>query len=1335
MDYIFCSYQYSIIEGNSDGLFSINSMTGVISVSASSMLNFDQQQSHSLTILAQNSDDDCQRARSRISIQVLSNRITFEGGNDPVSILETAQVGDVVTTITATGGAGEIQYSITGSNGGGRFAIDSSTGDITVQGVLDYETTMSYTLTIVAQSTGSASVMDTATQVVNVLDVNESPYFVTQCANTASGCSFMIGENLSSGTSVGTVRAMDPDLSTVANGMLSYRFGEAASNPPFAVDSNGQISTTASLDREERESYMLTLIVSDGCIPACSISIETTVSLTVMDENDNTPSFIQGPTMVQVAENSADGFIVAQYIAEDRDSGVNADISYTSMFSSNPVPFSLDPQTGVLSVSGSVDYELVQSYTVVVSASNPDGTKSDVTTEIEVLNVNDHTPIFRENPYVLSIAEHSTTDTITVLADDDDLGNEGDVRYDIIDGNFQDSFSIDRVSGTISIAGDIDRETVSSFSLTVRARDRGPLQRRRSTTRVEITITDINDNRPDFLMDPYSAQVRDDVGIPFNILQAVAFDEDERGNLNSEIRYSITGGNLGDTFAINVSTGQIQVVQSLDFEATPSYMLNILASDRGTPTMTDMTNVTINLINVNEDPPILTGSEAVEISEFAATGSIVAVFDALDPDNNVVTFDITSGNSENKFSIGSSNGSITLADSLDYETTASYTLGIVASDGQQSSSATLTVTVLDENEFSPEFIGDTDFSVNEEEQDGTLVGTIRATDADGDPMNNQVTFSFVQQTSHFTVNSNSGEIRTVGVLNREMLTQTFVPPASMIQLDVTAQDSASPSRQTTTSITIELVDINDNAPIFADSMYENSLQENQPSQPIFQVSSSDMDLGLNSQIVYSFVLNENTEDTSLFMIDTNTGVISTTGSLDCERQTMYNFTITATDSGTPQQSSSVQGVLYILDENDNAPVFSMSVYESTVSEDFMTMQSLVQVVAMDADKESNGEVRYSIMSMGTITNTVENVVDDATLFSINETSGVLMHRTSFNYEGFRQVNVTVMANDLGVPRRSSSAIVSFDVLNVDERRPEFLSQSCDTFIVEEMPPGSFVTLCEAVDQDSIATPGQVPLTYAIVGGNEDGFFEIDPSTGEITNAVQIDSDTRNIYTIEVEATDLVNQAVRRTVDIFVRDINDNAPDFDQNSYSFHFTDTQIRNYVQDIVTVGATDRDFGFNGTVRYSLLVTDRVSDVETAIIITAFDLGTPSLSTNTTLTVTFDTDCLLQEYEVDSVSGVVRAYVLCQIRISPDSLNANLGSGSSAFFCSVLHNSRLAYQWLHNGTLITQPTFIGVGRSQVSYTVTNARFEDSGDYACKVTTQAGSLQTATSSVNIQSK
>ena len=200
----------------------------------------------------------------------------------------------------------------------------------------------------------------------------------------------------------------------------------------------------------------------------------------------------------------------------------------------------------------------------------------------------------------------------------------------------------------------------------------------------------------------------------------------------------------------------------------------------------------------------------------------------------------------------------------------------------------------------------------------------------------------------------------------------------------------------------------------------------------------------------------------------------------------------------------------------------------------------------------------------------------------------------------------------------------------------------------------------------------------------------------------------------------------------IRD-SDNAPLFSQSSYSYDFTDANIRRYRQEIVTVSATDSDNGENGTVGYSISQVTK-NDQQAIITITASDMGNPTQSSNTTLTVNFESSCLLQEYKINAESGQVMAYVFCRIEIQPSSLNVSLGSSGSSFGCSILHNSRLSYQWIHNSSLITLPTLIPERTSAAdNYTITNARFEDTGEYACKATTRAGSLQTSSSSVKIQ--
>ena len=563
----------------------------------------------------------------------------------------------------------------------------------------------------------------------------------------------------------------------------------------------------------------------------------------------------------------------------------------------------------------------------------------------------------------------------------------------------------------------------------------------------------------------------------------------------------------------------------------------------------------------------------------------------------------------------------------------------------------------------------------------------------------------------------------------------FIPPASQLRLDVTARDSASPSRQTTTSITITLVDINDNFPLFADRMYENSLLENLPAgQTVFQVSASDLDIRSNGEIRYSFTLNRNTEDTTLFEINATTGILTTRSTLDCERQASYSFTITATDRGMSPRSSTIQGVLNVIDENDNSPVFSMSPYTLSVLENSQIDSTLITVTATDDDKGSNGQVVYSVINEGGIVASIEGQGDEVTIFAISSSTGVLSHRSKFDYERATQVNVTVIAEDLGVPRRSSNTIVVINVMNVDESPPIFILCRRNVFVDEDLAPNSMITTCMAEDPDNVTTLGGPPaLSYSITSGNVDDLFAIDEATGAISNVNSLDRETRQFYQLTVTATDLSGRFTTRDVNIGIRDVNDNTPRFTQTSYTYDFTDNRVRNYVQDIVRISAIDGDSSMNGTVRYSLSRIDKSTQV-TVITIMASDMGNPPRSSNTTLTVNFESSCLLQEYEVNALSGQVRAYVLCSIQIQPEALNVSLGSSDSTFRCSVLHNSRMSYQWVHNGSLITLPTLLPEGSlNPITFTVSNARFEHAGEYACKATTQAGSLQTSGSFVKIQ--
>ncbi len=503
------------MDGNQDRLFSVNS-SGTISVDQ--VLDFDQNPHHVLTIQAQNTDDNCQRARIRVNIQVVRNRIVFENIS-PRTVREDASVEIDIVGVVATGGIGEIQYSITNGNSDHKFRIESGSGRVTLAQPLNFETAQEYVLTIQARST-EIEVTGTAMLRIIVTDVNEPPSFITNCAGQSGGCGFSIEESTVA-TAVGSIEASDPDLPTVANGMLLYQLSPSSTR--FSIDNTGLLRTTG-LDREAQSSYTFTLTVSDRC-SGCALSVTTTVRVTVTDVNDNSPIFTSNPATIQVSEDLPHNRVVAEYRATDADEGSNAIIEFS--FAPSNVPFTLNASSGSLSLTGPIDYESVQTYSVTITASNP-GTSRAVTTTstIQILNVNDNTPVISGEPYRVTVIENSPIGTLvtTINATDGDLGIHGEIRYTILSGNINLAFNLNSGNGALTINSSIDRESISSFSLVVRVRDRGTPQTTEDQTTITVTVFDVNDNAPVFRPNSYSVQLREDLTVGHNVIRVLATD-------------------------------------------------------------------------------------------------------------------------------------------------------------------------------------------------------------------------------------------------------------------------------------------------------------------------------------------------------------------------------------------------------------------------------------------------------------------------------------------------------------------------------------------------------------------------------------------------------------------------------------------------------------------------------------------------------------------------------------------------------------------------------------------------------------------------------------------
>ena len=1333
---------YTIVSGNSENYFTIDANTGEIQVSGD--IDREMITSFNLTVQATDMGSAPQSSSVRVEICVIDindNAPVFDPDNYSEVLPENTPSGFILsvnaTDIDEEGNPNsQIVYRITNGNSDGTFRLDGTTGHLELTNSLDFERQESYTLEVIASDQGNPPLSDTATITVQVTNLNEfAP--VLNVSQTID-----ISELAPVPLVVAQFNAQDGDTDDV----ILYSIASAGNEEmKFSIDNTtGQVALIKSLDFETTTSYQLLISASDGD------KMDTArLTVNVIDENEFEPEFF-GTTNFEIEEEMPNGTFVGTVQARDRDGGPD-NSRITFLFQSQIISryLSIDRDTGNITTLGKLDREeLTQvfpppgsSRSVEVSARDggSPSLQSIVTITITLLDINDNDPVFSQDPFTVGLIEHSGVGStiITTSATDLDLGTNGELRYMITDGNTQESFAINDTTGEITIAKDIDRETIPTFNLTIRAEDMGSPQRSNSTI-VLVTVNDINDNAPVFDPDNYNEVLPENTPSGF-ILSVNATDIDEEGNPNSQIVYRITSGNSDGTFRLDNTTGHLELVNSLDFERQKSYTLEVIASDQGNPPLSDTATITIQVTNLNEFAPVLNVSQTIDISELAPVPLVVTQFNAQDGDtDDVITYSIASaGNEEMKFSIDNTTGQVALIEWLDFETTTSYQLLISASDGDKMDTARLTVNVIDENEFTPEFFGITDSEIVEEMPNGTFVGTVQARDRDGGPVNSKITFSFVQGqavTQYFNLDRDSGNITTRQTLDREELTQVFPPSESSRSIEVSVSDSGMPSHQNMTTITVTLMDINDNAPQFSDDSYANMILENLQAQTlIFQVSATDIDLGSNADIRFSFEVNDSVSNVPQFEIDDITGLIQTTAPLDREQQEVYMFIITVTDLGDPALNSSVEGILTVLDENDNAPVFTTPMYEITIPESVRSYELNLEVHADDPDKDLNGEVRYLLIGQGDPGFVVENDFAEETLFEIDIITGVLQHITPFNYELQTDFNLTIVAHDLGAPRRSSSAKVIIHLTNIDESPPFFPEVNCHAEIPEDHPVNTVVRSCIAEDPDNITTsPDQVGIFYSLLDGF--GVFDIKNTTGEITTIAELDYDqgeSFQVYFLSIFAIDLIGQfGVTQSANIQVTDVNDNTPRFINAPYFYAMSSGRLRNYVREISVVEAEDDDSGNNARIVFSIESIAYHGETETVIGIMAMDEGLPPRHTSTTLTVTYQNPCLLQSYAINPLSGVVTVDALCSVAVGPlPEANIVLG-GRHTVFCSVIRNGPTSFQWIHNGSTITASADLALVQQQAEFTITEARFEDAGGYACKVTTAAGSLQSSPESI-----
>lgn len=1340
-----CRFNFTIKEGNEGGQFSLGLQSGVLSVVQP--LDASVQSQFLLKIVAQNSEFSCHRGRVNIRIEVLRNVIEFPV-LDPESVPEDADIGTEVSLVEAlVNGADVFRYAFaSGGDGEGVFAINATTGVITVSSPLDFELLDTYTLTIIGTSdltgnTGSA-ILD-----VLVSDVNENPGFLTPCAQSPSAeCTFSMLENQPANTLVDILAALDPDLPTLPNGVINFDLvdlqGTGMGFRLEQVNITAWIFTTESFDREQTPTFLFVVRVSDSGTP--SLSSDVMVTVLIGDENDNAPEFVQAPMLLNILETDGNEVItVTQYIAVDADIGTNAEILYSLVLDSphlnaSDAPFTVDPSSGVLTVIAELDFERRATYIVTILASNPDGLSTNTTTIITVVDVNDNPPIFTQEVYSGTVIEGTSSGfpVASFLARDADSGLNGLVVYTIEDGDFGGLLRVEtrETLGLVVVGMEIDREMVALFNLTVRASDMGmPVMS--DTATVLVTVEDVNDNPPVFTQDLYMAEIREDEG-PMDVLNVTAFDADQPQTNNSVIDFTLNPAtNTGGVFelvAVDSNTATLRLVGGLNFEEQETYELQVIASDRGDTPLMGVATIQVAVTNYNEFPPEVSGNQTIDVSEGAQPGSRIAQVVGMDLDNQELDFTVTSvsrgeggamATSDLSLFSVDSNGFVSITRPLDFETSQLYIVEIHVSDGELSALAHITVNVTDVNEFCPTTAEGMVFSVIEEEPNGTVVGTVAAMDGDAGP-GGDLTFALVQDTpiaSFFKIDPQTGEITTTQVLDREVIGSLFLTADEQVR--VVVADNGMPPCSVIASVRVTLEDVNDNAPIFQNITPLVFIPEsNTGGQFVLNAMATDSDEGANSIVEYSVsVAGVSPLEPFPFVIG-DMGVLRTAVGLDAESISSYEVTITAFDNGEPSLSTSVEVVVSVTDVNDNAPIFSQGSYEVSVPESVGSNEVLTEIVATDRDlTQLNSAITYSIVS-----------VTPPGSFVIDPQTGGVSVTGGLDFETAPTHNLIIVARNQGVPQLSAMTSLTVNVTNVDEAPPRFLAENCSIRILEEVvQPGSSVPVgvCSAADVDEVTEElvFGVPLDYEIVSGNVGNVFSIS-NDGTVFLDGLVDREVLDSYFITIRVSDAVGLSDSAVIHVTVQDINDNAPVILSAPLTRLVRVEEIRIATNDVITVEASDEDIGVNGELVYTLMMVNVASDgMEAELTVVVSDRGFDPLTTTATITVQFEAPCFVQDYIIGEADGRVIGQYLCSISIEPESLDVAVGQ-MFLLTCSVLSNLDINFEFAHNGSTVT-------GQVGGVLVINETMFESAGLYLCSAVTEVGSLTSMETGVSVQGK
>ncbi|KAL1023495.1 hypothetical protein UPYG_G00041480 [Umbra pygmaea] len=1194
----FGTVRYSLSDGfdrqGNHPLFQINSDSGELCVSQ----DIDRDSgpaTYDLLVKAEDQGGLSAQTYVHIGVEDLNdNQPVFNPETYVTSISSHAQPGTEVLSVIATdrdsGNYGRITYQILPGDMSSQFSVDKTTGVVYLTSTLTHLGTASIKLFITAQDSEGIMSAQPAEVTVNVLQSTQVPPVFQR-----SHYAFIVPEDALPGTSVGSVVALNPANSVHS---LSYRISSGDPQGLFSVHpSLGLISTRCFLDHESQTYALLVLQSHSGT--TLPVYGSTQVNITITDVNDNAPTFPKISESIVVSQNTQPGTVLFIAHAHDIDSGSNGRVMYFTSWgnSTGNLPFFVDSDSGRVFLNQSLSLDPRPRYTVKILATDqgePSLTATLMLTVCVERSTNKDTMAFETLVYQVEMGESTQIDTrvIQVRAHQSQKSSShqepkhnSDISYSLVlkPGSSPPPLRIHPESGWLFLAQNLDYETETMFCFKVLAtvKDKGKLAvaSTTATATVIVLVLDENDNAPTFTSQAYFFTVQEGPS-PQGLIGTVhADDRDTRKN--AELSYILLSD--GKYFRINAKTGEIINWVSLDREQNAGHTLKVMATDQGQPRLNATSTIHIIVTDINDNPPQFTHlpsgvkHQNVQVWANLPTGSLVTTMFAKDLDageNATVRLSLTTDPDEGHFEIDSQSGDIWTTDLFTQNSKTRYTLMVLATDNgpvalKETAVINLQVYMAEKQYSGFNHQSVHHFTVREDTKPGTVIGSVRLSS----PTTNcglRTSIAEGDGSLHFGLDVSSGDLYINQPLDYETTAHYY--------LVVRGEDlEREPGTNATTFVSVVVEDVNDHTPWFPSEVVTLGLEEDAAvGTRVFSFNAKDGDGSLsNSGLRYSLTFDPKLalSEGSPFPFDIHplTGVLTTTAPLDREKTMSFAFMVTATDQAAraaDRKQSTVTVQVFLIDVNDNPPTF-VSQDKAFVMEDAEVGSLVHRVVAVDEDLGKSGQVTYCLFSG-----------NKEGFFTFEESTGLLYLASPLDYERQTSHYLIIQASDKGLPSRSSTQTLRLEVGDVNDQPPRFQRDVYTASVAENNEPGERVVIVSATDNDSEVNAA---VWYSLLPGPGYNMFSIDPHSGEISTASNLDRELDELFTLRVQARDSGVPSLSSTAMVLcsVLDYNDNAPEFMQASFQLSLPENLPPGVIH---TAQASDPDHGVNGTITYTI-------------------------------------------------------------------------------------------------------------------------------------------------------